>query len=62
MTDVVLYEGIDVIEADAFVGWTANQRIYVVGNIARPDGWVSGWNSGATVVWDYSLPEQSLAA
>ncbi len=62
LTDVVLYEGIDVIEADAFVGWTANQRIYVVGNIARPDGWVSGWNSGATVVWDYSLPEQSLAA
>ncbi len=36
-----------------FENWNADQKIYVVGNVARPDTWVPGWSGGATVVWDY---------
>lgn len=40
-------------DVSPFAGWTADQTIYVVGNIARPNLWSENWNGDATVVWDY---------
>lgn len=58
MESFVIPAQITKVNANAFVGWTAEQTIYIEGGIAQAGGFASGWNNDCEAHIVYGLPEE----